>query len=53
MTSSPLMQHFESGDALLFKVLRFLILLSGTSLLCFTGILELTWPQQIDRKSVV
>ena len=47
MTSSPLMQHFESGDALLFKVLRFLILLSGTSLLCFTGILELTWPQQI------
>jgi cellulose synthase (UDP-forming) len=46
MTSSPLMQHFESGDALLFKVLRFLILLSGTSLLCFTGILELTWPQQ-------
>src|ERR1700735_1600488 len=47
MTSSPLMQHFESGDALLFKVLRFLILLSGTSLLCFSGILELTWPQQI------
>ena len=47
MTSSPLMQHFESGDALLFKVLRFLILLSGTFLLCFTGILELTWPQQI------
>src|ERR1700728_218940 len=47
MTSSPLMQHFESGDALLFKVLRFLILLSGTSLLCFTGILDLTWPQQI------
>src|ERR1700723_3834139 len=47
MTSSPLMQHFESGDALLFKVLRFLILLSGTSLLCFTGSLELTWPQQI------
>ena len=47
MTSSPLMQHFESGDALLFKVLRFLILLSGTFLLCLTGILELAWPQQI------
>jgi cellulose synthase (UDP-forming) len=47
MTSSPLLQHFESGDALLFKVLRFLILVSGTFLLCFTGILELTWPQQI------
>jgi cellulose synthase (UDP-forming) len=47
MTSSPLMQQFESGDALFFKVLRFLILVGGTFLLCFTGILELTWPQQI------
>jgi len=47
MTSSPLMQRFESGDALLFKVLRFLILAGGALLLGFTGILELTWPQQI------
>src|SRR5580704_10591283 len=47
MTSSPLIQQFESGDGLFFKALRFLIILSGTSLLCFTGILELTWPQQI------
>jgi cellulose synthase (UDP-forming) len=47
MTSSPLMRQFESGDALFFKVLRFLILAGGTFLLCFTGILELTWPQQI------
>jgi cellulose synthase (UDP-forming) len=47
MTSSPLIQPFESGDALLFKVLRFLILAGGTLLLCFAGILELTWPQQI------
>src|ERR1700748_1303252 len=47
MTSSPLIQPFESGDALLFKVLRFLTLAGGTLLLCFAGILELTWPQQI------
>jgi cellulose synthase (UDP-forming) len=47
MTASPLLKQFESGDGLFFKALRFLILLSGTLLLCFTGILELTWPQQI------
>src|SRR5882757_3519646 len=47
MSSSPLLKQFESGDNLFFKALRFLILLSGTLLLCFTGILELTWPQQI------
>jgi len=47
MTSSPLMRQFESGDALFFKVLRFLILAGGIFLLYFTGILELTWPQQI------
>jgi cellulose synthase (UDP-forming) len=47
MTSSPLIQQFESGDGLFFKALRFLLLVSGIFLLCFTGILELTWPQQI------
>ena len=47
MISSPLLKQFESGDNLFFKAIRFLILLSGTLLLCFTGILELTWPQQI------
>jgi cellulose synthase (UDP-forming) len=47
MNASPLTQHFESGDGLFFKALRFLILVSGVFLLCFTGILELTWPQQI------
>src|SRR5271168_2367526 len=47
MTSSPLIQQIESGDALFFKVLRFLVLVSGTFLLCFAGVLELTWPQQI------
>ncbi|HTC76566.1 MAG TPA: UDP-forming cellulose synthase catalytic subunit [Edaphobacter sp.] len=47
MSSSPLLKHFESGDNLFFKALRFLILLAGTLLLFFTGILDLTWPQQI------
>jgi cellulose synthase (UDP-forming) len=47
MISSPLIKQFESGDNFFFKALRFLILICGTFLLCFTGILELTWPQQI------
>jgi cellulose synthase (UDP-forming) len=47
MISSPLLKQFESGDIFFFKALRFLILLSGTLLLCFAGIVEFTWPQQI------
>ena len=47
MTSSPLINQFESGDNPLFKTLRFFILLGGRLLLCFTGVVELTWPQQI------
>src|SRR3978361_2198561 len=35
MISSPLLKQFESGDNLFFKAIRFLILLSGTLLLCF------------------
>jgi cellulose synthase (UDP-forming) len=46
MTSSPLWRKFESGDDLFFRVLRVLILIGGIFLLGFTGILELTWPQQ-------
>src|ERR1700733_6747690 len=46
MTSSALWTRFESGSGFFFKVLRCLILLSGIFLLGFTGILELTWPQQ-------
>jgi cellulose synthase (UDP-forming) len=47
MIWSPLFKQFESGDNLFFRLLRFLILVSGIFLLCFTGILELTWPEQI------
>src|SRR5271170_8475610 len=47
MTSSPVIQQLKSGDGLFFKALRFLVLVSGVLLLVFTGILDLTWPQQI------
>src|SRR3984885_1721079 len=47
MTASPLLTQVESGDGLFFKALRFLLLVSGIFLLCFTGVLELTWPHQI------
>src|SRR5579871_356294 len=47
MTKPFLWQEFESGDAFFLHILRFLILLGGIVFLGFTGILELTWPQQL------
>jgi cellulose synthase (UDP-forming) len=47
MTQSSLWRSFESGDAFLLRVLRFVILVVGITLLGFTGVLELTWPQQL------
>ena len=47
MREGPLFDQLQSGDALFYKAIRLLILLSGVFLLAFTGILELTWPQQI------
>ena len=47
MTRSPLWREFESGDSFLLKALRFCILAGGIFFLFFTGILELTWPQQL------
>src|SRR5258708_35190304 len=47
MISSPLLKQFEASDNLFFKAIRFLILVCGPLLLCFTAILELTWPQPI------
>ncbi|ADW69097.1 UDP-forming cellulose synthase catalytic subunit [Granulicella tundricola] len=46
MTRSPLWREFESGDSFLLKALRFCILFGGICFLIFTGVLELTWPQQ-------
>ncbi|MGD0445554.1 MAG: cellulose biosynthesis cyclic di-GMP-binding regulatory protein BcsB [Edaphobacter sp.] len=47
MNTSPLLQQFEAGDAALFKLVRFVLLLGGTLLLGFTAILPLAWPQQL------
>jgi cellulose synthase (UDP-forming) len=46
MTRSPLWREFESGDSFLLKALRFLVLFGGIFFLAFTGVLDLTWPQQ-------
>src|ERR1700744_6228294 len=46
MTGSPVWKEFESGEGFLLKVLRFGVLGGGVFVLVFTGILELTWPQQ-------
>jgi cellulose synthase (UDP-forming) len=46
MTRSPLWREFESGDSLPLRILRFLILTGGVAFLGFSGILDLTWPQQ-------
>ena len=46
MTRSPLWREFESGNSPPLKALRLFILAAGLVFLGFTGILELTWPQQ-------
>jgi len=46
MTRSPLWREFESGDNILLRFLRFLILWGGFVCLVLAGILDLTWPQQ-------
>jgi len=46
MTGLPLFSQIESTDNPLLKLIRILILFTGIFLLGFTGILELTWPQQ-------
>ena len=47
MTRSHLWREFESGDGIFFRALRFLVIVGGASILIFTGILPLTWPQQM------
>jgi len=46
MTRSPLWREFESGDNIILRLIRFLILGGGIVFLLFGGILDLTWPQQ-------
>jgi len=46
MTRSPLWREFESGDSFLLILIRWIVIVGGVLFLVFTGILELTWPQQ-------
>ncbi|MEO6922198.1 MAG: UDP-forming cellulose synthase catalytic subunit, partial [Bryocella sp.] len=46
MTRSPLWREFESGDNLVLRLIRFVILWGGLLCLIFGGMLALTWPQQ-------
>ena len=47
MTRSPLWREFESSDSTAMRVLRFSVLAGGAFFFCFTGVLPLTWPQQL------
>ena len=46
MTRSPLWREFESGDNIVLRLIRFVILWGGLACLILGGMLELTWPQQ-------
>ncbi len=47
MTRSPLWREFESADSIPLRVLRSSIFVGGALFLCCTGVLYLTWPQQL------
>jgi cellulose synthase (UDP-forming) len=46
MTRSPLWREFESGDNIILRLIRFVILFGGLIFMIFAGVLKLTWPQQ-------
>ncbi len=46
MTGSQLWKEFETGTGMIFRLFRLCVLAGGVSLLIFTGVLDLTWPQQ-------
>ena len=46
MSRSGVWKEFESGSGLLFRFLRFCVLACGLVFMVFTGVLDLTWPQQ-------
>jgi cellulose synthase catalytic subunit (UDP-forming) len=46
MTRSPLWRELESGDNILLRLLRRLIVVGGFLFLLLAGVLEMTWPQQ-------
>jgi cellulose synthase (UDP-forming) len=46
MTNTAFWREFESGDSLLTRIVRWLVIGGGICTLLFTGVLDLTWPQQ-------
>jgi cellulose synthase (UDP-forming) len=46
MSGGSFWKDFESGTGPLFRFFRFMVIICAVGFLCFTGILELTWPQQ-------
>jgi cellulose synthase (UDP-forming) len=46
MSGGSFWKEFESGPGPLFRVLRFCVVVGALGFLFFTGVLELTWPQQ-------
>ena len=47
MTVASLWQEFESGEGSWLQILRVTVILGGLFFLFSTGMLNLTWPQQI------
>ena len=46
MSRSSFWKDFESGTGFLFRFFRFCVLFGGIIFLVFSGMLDLTWPQQ-------
>ncbi len=46
MSRSSFWKDFESGTGILFRFFRFCVLFGGVVFLVFSGMLDLTWPQQ-------
>jgi cellulose synthase (UDP-forming) len=46
MTRSFVWREFEAGNGIALKLLRWTIIILGMACMLFTGVLELTWPQQ-------
>ncbi len=53
MNAAALWKEFESGTSPWGKIVRSITVMGGVSFLFFTGIMELTWPQQIILDALI
>jgi len=53
MTGARFWQEFESGRHPDLKLVRFCVLAGGVAFLIFTGILQLSWPQQLILDALI